>query len=107
MKQFEIWTCDFGTEMPYGDWGVRPCIIVSNDTSNTFSDYVTVVPITTRARSPQITHCILKSSKVTSIAMCETIITIKKDRLGEKCADLTEFEKLNIKHCLKEQLGLN
>lgn len=107
MKQFEIWTCNFGKDVSYGDWGIRPCIIVSNDTSNLFSNYVTVVPITTQTKSPQPTHCIVKSSKVTSFAMCETIVTIKKEKLGEKVGELTEFEKLNIKHCLKEQLGLN
>ena len=44
MKQFDIWVCDFTKCLDFADYGVRPCIIVSNDTNNLFSDRVNIIP---------------------------------------------------------------
>lgn len=106
IKQFDICVCDFGDKTMSGDYGTRPCIIISNNTCNEFSDRVTVVPLTTQTKKPMVTHCIISSSKVTSTALCESIMTVFKDRLIEKCGELNAFERLNITYCLKQQLGI-
>lgn len=106
VKQFDIWVCDLGENRALGEYGVRPCVIVSNNANNTFSERVNVVPLTTASKKPMITHCIISSSKVASVALCENIATIFKSQLIEKCSELNDFERLNIKHCLKQQLGI-
>ena len=107
MKQFDIWVCDFTKCVDFADYGVRPCIIVSNDTNNLFSDRVNIIPLPTTAKKPQITHCIISSSKVTSTALCENVTTVYKSRLIEKCGSLNDFEKQNVLYCLKKQLEMN
>ena len=106
IKQFDIWTCDFGENRALGEYGARPCIIVSNDVCNKFSERVNVVPLTTASKKPMITHCIISSSKVTSTALCENITTVFTSQLGEKCGELNEFERLNVEYCVKQQLGI-
>lgn len=106
IKQFDIWTCDFSRCVEYADFGIRPCVIVSNNACNSFSGSVTIVPLTTQNKSPLPTHCIISSSKITSFALCEDIITVLKVRLKEKVAELNEFERANIIYCLKQQLNI-
>lgn len=107
IKQFDIWVCDFTNNGDFADHGVRPCIIVSNDTNNLFSDRVNIIPLTTSAKKPQRTHCIISSSKVTSTALCENVETVYKSRLIEKCGSLNDFERQNVIYCLKQQFEMN
>lgn len=106
IKQFEIWTCDCSGCIEYAERGIRPCIVISNDTNNFFSVNVTIIPLTTRDKKPLPTHCIISSGKVTSFALCEDIMTVSKSRLGEKCGELNEFERMNVVYCLKQQLNI-
>lgn len=106
IKQFDIWTCDFGDNRALGEYGIRPCIVVSNNTCNTFSERVNVVPLTTASKKPMVTHCIITSSNVASTALCENITTVFTSQLGKKCGELNEFERLNITYCIKQQLGI-
>lgn len=107
IKQFDIWVCDFSTSGDFADYGTRPCIVISNDINNYYSDRVNVIPLTTTAKKPQITHCIISSSKVTSTALCESVTTVYKNRFIEKCGSLNEFERHNIFYCLKQQFEMN
>lgn len=109
IKQFDAWTCDFSMGGGNGvcEFGVRPCIIISNDINNRFSDRLNVIPLTTSAKKPMVTHCVISgATKATSVAICENITTIYKSQLGEKCGELNEFEKLNVIYCVKQQLGI-
>jgi mRNA interferase MazF len=107
IKQFDIWVCDFTKCGDFSDYGLRPCIVVSNNICNSFSDRVNVIPLTTSAKKPQKTHCIISSSRVTSTALCENIMMVYKERLTEKCGSLNDFEKQNILYCLKQQFEIN
>ena len=106
IKQFDIWTCNFDESGALSEYGTRPCVIVSNNACNTFSDRITIVPLTTASKKPMSTHCIITSSVATSTALCENIITVFTSQLGKKCGELNEFEKLNIMYCVKQQLGI-
>ena len=106
IKQFDIWTCDFTNCVDFADYGVRPCIIVSNDTNNLFSNRVNIIPLTTSAKKPQRTHCIISSSRVTSTALCENVTTVMTERLGQKVGQLNDFEKNSVIYCLKQQFEM-
>lgn len=106
IKQFDVWTCDFSNIGGFERFGIRPCIIISNNTNNHFSDVVNVIPLTTSSKSPLPTHCIISSGKVTSFALCENVMSVKVDRLGEFCWQLNEFETQNIIYCLKKQFEI-
>ena len=106
IKQWEIWSCDFSGCTEYSNFGIRPCIIISNDKNNFFAPCVNVVPLTTQSKNPLPTHCIIQSSDRTSFALCENITTVSKGRLLQYLGSLNEFEKSNVIYCLKQQLGI-
>ena len=84
----------------------RPAVIVSNNAFNKNSDYVEIVYLTTKYKKPLLTHCEI-CCKQLSTAMCETIYTVHKDRLGEFIKTCTDEEIRNIDICLARSLGLN
>lgn len=84
----------------------RPCVVVSNNTGNHFSNCVEVVWLTTAEKKPLPTHAeVLCREKAT--AMCEGIETIKKDRLGDFIRTCTEAEMQAIDKALMVSLGIN
>lgn len=107
IKQFDIWVCDLGVDERGLGWGIRPCIVVSNNTNNRHSDRVNVIPLTTSVKAPQVTHCIISSSERTSTAICECIHTVYKAKMGQKSGHLNEMETLNVIYCMKKQFGIN
>ena len=84
----------------------RPCVIVSNNTGNHFSNKVEVVWLTTADKKPLPTHVeVLCREKAT--ALCENIDTISKDRLGDFIRTCTEAEIQAIDKALMVSLGIN
>ena len=84
----------------------RPCVIVSNNTGNHFSNMAEVVWLTTAEKKPLPTHVeIIAGQKAT--AMCEGIDTIHKDRLTNYMRTCTQTEMQAIDKALKVSLGLD
>lgn len=70
--------------------GIRPVLIVSNDTANTHSPVITVVPLTGQIRKKESlpTHVLIPCSKnhgltKPSVALAEQVTSIDKSRLTE------------------------
>ena len=84
----------------------RPALVVSNNTGNYHSDIVSIVWLTTAEKKPLPTHCNILS-RVPSIAICEQVVTISQNRLGEYVRTATEAEMHEIDRCLMIALGLN
>lgn len=70
----------------------RPAIIVSNDKGNQYSGIVEVVYLTTQPKHDLPTHIDIKSAAKPSIALCEQISTISKDRVGSYIGTCTDYE---------------
>lgn len=83
----------------------RPAIIVSNNTGNTFSNLVEVVYLTTQEKNPLPTH-VEVMCHVPSTALCETIYTISKERLGGYIRTCTDEEMEAIDNALMISLGI-
>lgn len=83
----------------------RPALVVSNNTGNYHSDIVSIVWLTTAEKKPLPTHCNILS-RVPSIAICEQVVTISQNRLGEYVRTATEAEMNEIDRCLMIALGL-
>lgn len=84
----------------------RPAIIVSNEAMNKTADYVEVVYLTTQEKKPLPTHCEI-ICKQKSTAMCETIYTVNKDRVGDYVKSLTSQELAALNECLMHSIGLS
>ena len=84
----------------------RPGVIVSSDLINENMDVVEVVYLTTRDKAPLPTHAPIQC-KISSTALCETIFTISKERLGDYVRTCTEEEMDGIDAALAASLGLH
>ena len=84
----------------------RPALVVSNNTGNYHSDIVSIVWLTTAEKKPLPTHCNI-ISRVPSIAICEQVVTISQNRLGEYIRTASEAEMKEVDKCLMIALGLN
>lgn len=85
----------------------RPAIIVSNDHTNAGSDCVEIVYLTTQPKRPMPTHVTLESKPDTlSIALCESVFTIRKDRLGQFMRPCSAEEMQRVNAALAVSLGL-
>lgn len=83
----------------------RPALVVSNNTGNYHSDIVSIVWLTTAEKKPLPTHCKILS-RTPSTAICEQVVTISQNRLGEYIRTATEAEMKEIDRCLMIALGL-
>ncbi len=83
----------------------RPAVIVSADDLNKNSDYLEVVYLTTQPKKPMPTHTSVYC-KNDSTALCETIHTVEKGRLGNYVRTVSDEEMDGIENALKWSLGL-
>jgi len=106
----QIWLCKLPESKGSVQQKVRPCVIVSNDIGNTFSSIVTVVPITTKDKTPLPTHCEIigeSGSKISeSLVLCEQLFTLGKGYCFDYLGNCSEQEIQNINRCLEISLGL-
>ena len=90
--------------------GRRPVVVVSNNKNNMFSPNVTVVPITSKNKKWLPIHVEINNSalpmKVHGIVLCEQIMTVSKEMLGDFMCSLSPFLMNQIDYALKRQLGL-
>ena len=91
-----------GSEQAY----TRPGIIVSNNMGNQYSKTVEIVYLTTAHKKPLPTHVNVMCEKP-SIALCESVFTVDKTRLGTYIGTCTKDEMEQINEALLISLGLN
>lgn len=84
----------------------RPAIVVSNDILNKNSSVVEVVYLTTRDKKPMPTHVGI-ICKIPSTALCETIYTVTKDRIGDFIKSCSAEEMAAIDKAMAVSLGLS
>ena len=84
----------------------RPAIIVSNDIGNQHANIVEVVYLTTQEKKPLPTHVDI-ICKVPSVALCEQVCTVSKDRLGDLIRTCTVGEMKEIDKALMCSLGID
>lgn len=101
---FYIANSKFYSTDPSNEAG-RPGIIVSNDTLNEHSPVVEVVYLTTKDKKPMPTHVGILC-KIPSAALCETIYTVTKDRLGDFVRSCTDKEMAEINRGMLCSLGI-
>lgn len=84
----------------------RPGVVVSCDELNENAECVEVVYLTTKQKRPMPTHTQV-ICKVPSTALCETIYTVSKDRLGDFVRTCTDEEMANIERAMQFSLGIS
>lgn len=89
VRRGEIWWADLSGVVGSEQGGLRPVLIVQNDTGNKYSPTVIAAPITSRQGKTKIpTHVKLSSTECgvpkDSIILLEQVRTIDKSRLKER-----------------------
>lgn len=83
----------------------RPAIVVSSDKLNEHADVVEVVYLTTKEKRLMPTHAEVLC-KIPSTALCETIYTVNKDRLGDFVRTCTDKEMEGVNAGILCSLGI-
>lgn len=83
----------------------RPAIIVSNQNLNAVSKTVEVVYLTTKEKYDSHLHVKIQSIK-SSVAICEQITTVAKERIGDYYGTCSEEEMRKIDIAMAKSLSL-
>jgi mRNA interferase MazF len=106
----QVYFTDLGQRIGSEQSGMRPVIIVQNDTGNRHSSTVIVVPITSQIKKEEMpTHIKLNNDfglDDVSMALCEQIDTIDKQSLFSYIGQVSQSELQRINHALEVSLGL-
>ena len=109
IKRGEIYSADFGAGFGSEQGGVRPVLILQNNTGNRHSPTTIVAAITgrkTKAALP--THVAIMTSglKTESTVLLEQIRTIDKARLGEYISKLDSKTLATVDRAIVVSLGI-
>lgn len=92
--------------------GIRPVLIIQNDTGNKFSPTVICAAITSQIQKAKLpTHVVLDAGLTgiteTSVVLLEQIRTIDKKRLREKVCSIDDYILLHrINRAIKVSMGV-
>ena len=106
----QIYMADLKNKEPHLLQKIRPVVVISNNTGNTFSDIVTVACLTTKKKhtNTQPTHVFIKNipGVYPSTVCCEQIFTINQNQLLKYKGRLNEKQMLQLNTALKIALSL-
>lgn len=110
IKRGDIYLADLDDRFGVEQIGIRPVLIIQNNKGNTYSPSVTVIPITSKTHKKLPTHVFLEKPiglAKDSIALCEQVTTIDKNRLLTYIGKVDErFVNTKIRKALEIQLGI-
>ena len=112
MKRGEIYRADLDPVVGSEQGGVRPVVIIQNDTVNLHSPTVIVAAITTRRKKPGLPIHVPISAEESglrqdSVVLTEQVRTLEKSRLTRHLGTLTPEAMKRLDHALGLSLGTN
>jgi mRNA interferase MazF len=107
MLRGEIYWVDLGDGQGSEQKGMRPAIIVSNDSINRNSTVVTVIPCTSKSKGNYAYHLQLSlySGKVSTL-LAEQIRTIDKQRVKQKIGSLSADKMVYVNRIIRIAMGM-
>lgn len=112
IRRYDIVQADLGTNIGSEQGGIRPVLIVQNDTGNIFSSTTIVIPLSSKLKSlNQPTHTLIKRSMDTglrtdSILLGEQMRVISNQRIIKKIGTVTdEAERKEIRRVYQANFG--
>ena len=116
IRRGDIWMVDFGApedEYDHKLHGIRPVVIVSNDSANRHSTVFHAVPLTSKVHKKTYlpTHIFISSYKAVglrtnSIAQCEQLCDVNYTDLIEKVGKVSQNQLRQITKGVQIQLGM-
>ena len=78
--------------------GLRPVVVIQNDTGNRFSPTTIICPLTSKNKQMKETHVMLTPDDcgviMNSTVLCEQITTIDKSRIKSKVGEIRNPQKI-------------
>ncbi len=112
IKRGELYYADLSPVVGSEQGGIRPILIVQNDTGNKYSPTVIAAAVTsklTKAKLP--THIEIAANEFglikDSVILLEQIRTLDKKRLKEKIGELSKIKMSKVNTALLISLGFN
>lgn len=105
----DLGSLDLGELYFHRQAGARPVVVIQNDVGCFFSETLTVVPLTSQMKRPELpTHYILKEAdflKRKSMALAEAIGTIDKRQIHFYIGQLSDEDMAGIDTAVTSHLG--
>lgn len=111
IKRGEIYYADLRPVVGSEQGGIRPVLIVQNDTGNRYSPTTIIAAITSQDKKTIPTHVNINSNninglKTNSTVLLEQIRMIDKSRIKSKIGQLNEEELDNVMNAMKISLAI-
>jgi mRNA interferase MazF len=112
IKRGELYYADLSPVVGSEQGGIRPILIVQNDTGNKYSPTIIAAAVTSQLSKAKLpTHIELSAIDYglqrDSVVLLEQIRTIDKRRLKERIGELPENKMLLVDNALLISLGFN
>lgn len=106
VKRGDIWFVDLPDFVECVQYGLRPCIVCSNNKANFYSPVITIVPVSRANKRKLETHVKVEHNGLdaNSTALCEQILTINKKNLYRYVGSCSAEKMLEIDIALNIQL---
>lgn len=85
--------------------GLRPCLVVQNDTGNQFSSTTIVAPITSKVKNNIPTHVKI-TLRSPSVILCEQLRTVSKNRIVDYVTTVDDETMEKVEKAMMIALGL-
>ncbi|MBQ8426754.1 MAG: type II toxin-antitoxin system PemK/MazF family toxin [Clostridia bacterium] len=112
IKRGEIYYADLSPVVGSEQGGIRPILIVQNDTGNKYSPTIIAAAITSKINKAKLpTHIELSANEFglvkDSVILLEQIRTLDKRRLKERIGELSPVTMTKVNSALLISLGFN
>ncbi len=112
IKRGELYYADLSPVVGSEQGGIRPILIVQNDTGNKYSPTIIAAAITSQLNKAKLpTHIELNANEFgllkDSVILLEQIRTLDKRRLKEKIGELSPLKMQKVNTALLISLGFN
>lgn len=110
IKKGDVFYADLNPVVGSEQGGIRPVLVVQNDTGNRHSPTIIAAAITSRKKNPLPTHVEITHEigglPTDSIVLMEQVRTIDKRRLKEKVSHLSDSDMVKVDNALKKSFGI-
>lgn len=110
VKRGDVWFADLRVSVGSEQSGIRPVLIVQNNTGNKFAPTVIVVPMTSKHKKHLPTHVNIQGGdgvKQDSVLLAEQVSTISKERLMKRIGSVSGDVLCQVKQALLVSMQLN
>jgi mRNA interferase MazF len=111
VKRGEVWFADLNPIRGSEQAGIRPVLIIQNDTINPFTTTVVTIPFTTNLRRAALPSCVrvaVGEGGLTSdsVALCHQLRVLDTTRLIRRLGSVSRQTMLAVERCVLFTLGV-